>query len=415
MLLQPFLCYNLSLAESIFSSTETVKSPPMLLLKMVDFIMAPFSRGAMVRLPLIDTDPNRGPTFGALPVWVFQNPEGTRIKSIHAPSLTYNEIFRWNTTYRYYHYPTSKSELDVRVSYAQRTNRDFMLDYKGPIASTELDIHARFHYDRDGSKRFFGFGPHSEETQESNYTLDSFTYLVDFGFPVIPDTAWKIRLGHQLTASKISNGPVTALSDIGTMFPEFITSKRQKTVLYRLGFGYDTRDHKTTTKQGMFWDTYAEAARRPLGSDTNFHRYGTDFRWFIPQNHFWTAALRFQFQHALGGEIPFYLQSSLGGKYTFRGYGEGRFIDRGMMVAGLEERCKIWEYPIAGVMAEASLDPFYQAGLVYPTALKMQMKYIRQVIGIALRMIARPQVVGSLDFGIGDEGLSIFMDINYSY
>ena len=33
----------------------------------------------------------------------------------------------------------------------------------------------------------------------------------------------------------------------------------------------------------------------------------------------------------------------------------------------------------------------------------------------ALRAVAKPQVVGSIDFGIGREGLAAFMDINYSF
>jgi hypothetical protein len=37
------------------------------------------------------------------------------------------------------------------------------------------------------------------------------------------------------------------------------------------------------------------------------------------------------------------------------------------------------------------------------------------VFGTSLRAVAKPQVVGSLDFGVGREGLAVFMDINYSF
>ncbi|MBI4056997.1 MAG: BamA/TamA family outer membrane protein [Elusimicrobia bacterium] len=404
---------RLSYSQTISTATVSTRAP--LILKTFDYLLTPFSQGAIARLPVIDTDPNRGPTMGFMPVWVVQNKKEDRIIHIHAPSITYNRIFRWNTTYRYYYYPTRDSELDFRASSAFRTNREIMADYKGPVAATELDVHVRLNYDRDGSKRFFGIGPNSRKEDESNYTLETLMYLVDFGFPIISNEPWKIRLGNQFMASKVLDGPISDLPDIATKFPQFATPQRQKTMLYHLGLGYDTRDHKTTTKEGAYSEIYAEASRRFSGSDTNFHRYGLDFRWFKPHSQRWTHALRAQMQQAFGGNIPFYLEPSLGGKYLFRSYGEGRYIDRGMTALSLEERCKVWHDLIAGVLVEISIDPFYQIGAVYPKIDSFKPKYIRQAVGVALRMIARPQVVGSLDLGVGDEGLSVFVDINYSY
>src|SRR5258708_7955101 len=42
----------------------------------LSLIVHPLKRGMLVRLPLIDTDPNRGFTFGVLPVWIINASTG---------------------------------------------------------------------------------------------------------------------------------------------------------------------------------------------------------------------------------------------------------------------------------------------------------------------------------------------------
>src|SRR5258708_6791908 len=46
-------------------------------------IIVPKPKSMFIRLPIIDTDPNRGITYGVMPIWVI-NGDG-RIKQIHAP------------------------------------------------------------------------------------------------------------------------------------------------------------------------------------------------------------------------------------------------------------------------------------------------------------------------------------------
>ncbi|MCP4619897.1 MAG: hypothetical protein GY844_26105 [Bradyrhizobium sp.] len=66
-------------------------------------------------------------------------------------------------------------------------------------------------------------------------------------------------------------------------------------------------------------------------------------------------------------------------------------------------------------MTELEIAPFVGVGNVFRQPGKAKAKYLRPVFGGAIRAIARPQVVGSVDFGIGQEGPAIFMDINSSF
>jgi len=67
------------------------------------------------------------------------------------------------------------------------------------------------------------------------------------------------------------------------------------------------------------------------------------------------------------------------------------------------------------VTTEFQLAPFVGAGTVFDSPEKMHRRFVRPVVGAAVRAVAKPQVVGSIDFAVGQEGLSVFMDINYSF
>ena len=179
---------------------------------------------------------------------------------------------------------------------------------------------------------------------------------------------------------------------------------------------YDTRDGAVTATQGAYSKIFIDNAQKAFGSEYAFQRYGFDSRYFYkpaPGSRFVTAgSVRYM---QLIGTAPFYLMPQLGGKYVFRAYGTGRYIDRGVLAANLEERISVYKVPVAGVVTEFEVAPFIGLGSVFTSPGHMAARYARPVIGGAVRAMARPQVVGSIDFGIGQEGLAIFMDINYPF
>ncbi len=85
------------------------------------------------------------------------------------------------------------------------------------------------------------------------------------------------------------------------------------------------------------------------------------------------------------------------------------------MTASLEERVTIHKIPLAGVTTEFEVAPYFELGTVAGAPRRFAGRYARPVLGTAFRAIARPQVVGSIDVGVGREGPNVFMDINYSF
>ena len=383
----------------------------------IRLMMAEFKHGMFVRLPVVDTDPNRGVTYGIMPIWVINDGGSDRISAIHAPSLTYNDIFKVTPTYRYYRYPTDKSAYEFRASYSMVEDREILAEMEDlDFLNKDIALHADFHYNVDGSGRFFGLGPDSARTAESNFSRKTMEYAWQVGLPIFTGSGFRFNFGHRLAGERIAPGPVDALPDLQSRFPGAAGSHWHQDGEFRLFVDYDTRDNAVTTTRGSYGKILVENSQEAWGSEFAFQRYELDLRRFYkpgPDSRFVTAG-RFLFQH-LVGDVPFYLKPSMGGKYTHRAYGDGRYIDHAMTSATLEERITLYKIPLAGVTTEFELAPFMGLGTTAGSPHRFASRYTRPVVGAAVRAIARPQVVGSIDVGVGREGPNVFMDINYSF
>jgi hypothetical protein len=379
-------------------------------------LIKPIKRGMLVRLPIIDTDPNRGSTVGVMPIWVIQEDNSDRIKFIHAPSLTYNGIFSWIPTYRFYAYPTDDSSVILRGSLSTQEERELLGHFEdSDLFGRGISFNLKTQFNVDGAKRFYGFGPDSPKSAEANYIEDYLLFRVSGGIPLRDDSKWKIHAGDSLLAMKVKNGRTPNLTTFRTTFPGVGPFNRQQTQEMTLRVGYDSRDHGVTTSKGAYLDTYMGTSVRGFASAHDFQRYGMDGRIY----HKWpdrkqVTAAQLRYEQVLA-DAPFWLQPSLGGKDSLRAYGEGRYVDRGAVSFNVEQRFTVFDVKMAGVTTEFELAPFAGLGAVADNPGRFSRRYARPVFGLATRAVAKPQVVGSLDFGYGQEGLAAFIDINYSF
>src|SRR5262249_52616335 len=92
-------------------------------------------------LPAFDTDPNEGETYGVLPVLMVTDADGA-VRSIIAPSITWNEIRGVTGTFRYFLYASALERLEIIGSYSEKIDREARIQYK------TLDVFGgRFHTD----------------------------------------------------------------------------------------------------------------------------------------------------------------------------------------------------------------------------------------------------------------------------
>ncbi len=383
----------------------------------VRWMIKPLRRGMFIRLPIVDSNPNRGVTVGVMPIWVFQGENDDRIKQIHAPSLTHNKHFGVNPTYRYYLYPKDDASLVVRGSLS-KFEREAMGQYEDArLAGSDYDVFLRVQYGVNSSQRFFGFGPDAPRDAESNYREESAQYRFGVGAPFAHGSPWRVHLAQHYQSGRISEGPLPDLPNFSSAFPGQIARRYQQTTENRLSLDYDTRDHGVTTSRGAYIKAFSEYSIRGAASQFDYSRYGLDTRWFHPWESRKDAVFAFQarFEQVLGPPAPFWIQSRLGGKYSLRAYGEGRYIDRGAASINAEQRFKLLDMKAAGVTTEVQVAPFIGLGSVFSSPNRASVRYARPVFGTAFRAVARPQVVGSVDVGVGREGVAVFTDINYSF
>ncbi|MFC1679514.1 BamA/TamA family outer membrane protein [Elusimicrobiota bacterium] len=346
-------------------------------------LIKPSKRGMFIRLPIVDTDPNRGVTFGIMPIWVLQGKNESRIRHIHAPSLTYNQTFRFIPTYRYYYYPTPKANYQLRGSLSAFEDRELMAQMEDwDFLGRDIAATIRLQFDVDGSKRFFGIGPDSSRDAETNFTRKIMHYRARLGLPLFQDSGLRFNIQHHMAGVRLAAGVMDELPDIGVKFPERTPGHWHQDAEMQLFIDYDTRDDATTTTRGSYVKFMIENSQKGWGSEYAFQRYGIDLRHFHkPSDDSWHAtAGRLRYEQLMG-TAPFYLMPSLGGKYLHRAYGEGRYIDRGMWTSTVEERFTVYSVEVSGVTTEIEVAPFVGAGTVFSSPKRMASRF--ELAGLA--------------------------------
>lgn len=368
-----------------------------------------------VWLPAIATDPNAGPTYGIMPVLVLADEQSRHIRHLLAPSYTYNSLFGQTGTVRYYWYPTDASQLFTIGSFSEHTNRELKVRYENPsLLDGTMYLRAEAYHDVDGSLRFFGLGPQSHETDESGYTAKDSVGRVQAGFNFFK--YWRATWGHRFRRLATDTNIIPNTPDLASRFSRVQGVGTQNTSASEFRLLWDTRDLPITPTVGSSGELFVEKTSQALGSDSDYIRYGLEgkriFPWKSPKHR---TVIHGLYEWANGTNLPFYELPNIGGRDNLRGYGEGRFVDRGRLVMNVEHRITMASLALMGIETNFEVAPFVDLGTVFPTLPEMQRKNIRPVFGGAFRAAVKPNVVGDVEVGVGREGPAVFVDINYPF
>lgn len=384
----------------------------------VDWLYADTSQGVRVLVPVVDADPVRGVTAGLMPVWVGLSSSGLR--SLYAPALTYNDAVGGALSLDYYRFTSTAAVFEAFASIAQRSEREVYLSYQSD-ASADLGLSwdAEAQHLRDANRRFYGVGPAAPLSGETDYTLATWNTSGGVNLPFTRESPWAVRLSPHVRAVRLLSGPRRGLPDIESKHPGAANGRhRLVDAGLRAALVYDSRDSKMTPSSGAYAAAYAEGARDGFVSDMTYQRYGFDAKAFKPLGG--GSDPRFVLAgdavvERLYGDVPFWSLPSLGGKYSHRGYGAGRFVDHAMACVQAELRTRLFAFDASGRPVSFWVDPFAGAGFVAPEFVYAHGKRIKPFVGTALRAVVRPQVVGSADFAVAAEGLKVFLDLNYAF
>src|SRR5262249_44933862 len=120
-------------------------------------------------LPLYTTVPNEGSTYGAMPVFMVAEEEWVR--SITAPSVSWNSSAGFTGTYRYYRFLAPLQWWHFLVSGSTTINRSIWFTSAADRPTPhQLTLNVLVRVRRNLFYRYFGLGPDTTAEGESSYT-----------------------------------------------------------------------------------------------------------------------------------------------------------------------------------------------------------------------------------------------------
>lgn len=370
---------------------------------------------SFIPLPAFDTDPNAGATYGALPVLLFRD-QADQVRSILAPSVTFNEIRGWTGTFRYFGYPSALERVEVVAGYSETIERKLDLHYRNlGLFANRFHADVQFLHDRDAAIRFFGLGPESRRENETNMTLEVTGFYALFGVNISPTA--RLSLGETVQRFEVRQGGVPGLRFTRDRFPDLPGVNGATVHAQRIALTYDDRDSLTTPTRGLSVSLFAEASSELLGSGSDYIKSGAEAVYLRPLLDRRVIFVARGLLEALTGDAdtPFQVRPSLGGTTTLRGFSQNRFFGNARVLANVETRVRILRLRVFGVTAEFEVAPFADVGKVFNSTAQFVERGFQVTPGVGFRGLAPPSVVGHIEVAVSREGPAIFVGLDYPF
>jgi Omp85 superfamily domain len=382
----------------------------------LDPATAPF-----IPIPEIDTDPYSGTTLGLIPTWLSTNPQG-EIERIIAPDVIHSEYFGWGSRMRIFGFPSADAQWSVVGGGKERLEREFDGQYAAGQARTSAwSWSAEAIYDRSGVPRFYGIGNHTPIENQTNYLDNQARLDVRVGRNLNShlQLAWLARVRYV----DVLPGVLPTVPSIETRFPGIPGLGAEHELQQRLILTYDTRDSAIIPGSGVRYSLYGGFVSRALGSSVSYSYLGAEVRQYFALGRdvtlAWHGAARFM---TSAGSAPFWALSRLGGDRSvpgeyepLRSEGADRWVDRDLLAVGAELRKRVLGFDAFGTRVELELAPFVDTGKVFSDSDSSLGGHVHRAIGLGVRGLASPHVVGYVDFGYGQGRGAVFSGINYPF
>jgi outer membrane protein assembly factor BamA len=370
---------------------------------------------SFIPLPAISTDPNAGPTYGILPVVLFLDPQD-QVKSIVAPSVTYNSLLGVNGTFRYFNYPNALERFEFEAGYTETIERKFDLHYRNlGLFGGRFHGDAEVLFDRDATVLFFGLGPESKPIDETNMTLQVAGLYATFGLNITPTT--RLSLGETVERFEVLRGAIPNVPFTANRFPDLPGVNGATVHSQRAMLIYDDRDSQITPTRGLKASVFAEASAKLLGSGSDYIKAGAEavyLRPFFGDRVILVGRGLFE-ATSTTPETPFEVLPTLGGETTLRGFSDNRFYGDARLLVNFEARVRVFKLRLFGFTSEFEVAPFVDAGQVFNNVNQLVQNGLEVTPGIGFRGIAPPSVVGHVDLGVSREGPAIYVGLDYPF
>ena len=369
-----------------------------------------------IPLPVIASTPNEGVTAGALTAFLIHN-DRDEVTTLMAPQVNYNRNFGVTASAYGAFYPSPDLSWEVNLSQSTRVNYDYEIKSKDTtFMNGRLEWNGFLYNFADGSARFYGFQARTPQQNETNYSDREYGFNLTVGYYLTGNL--KMEFGERYRDVAIRKGAVKNVPFTGD-FPwknPIPGINGFSTHAQKLSLIYNSLDDKTMPTTGYYGRVTAEGNWKSLGSSESFHHYEVEAKGYFPLVEArYISVVRFAYSQSLGKGVPFLEQSILGGENTLRGYGRNRFIDHCYLLLNLEERIRLFRWSLFDVNTDWEFAPFVDIGSVMDKFSNAQRSDFEFNPGIGFRAVVRPNIVGRVDIGVGNDGPSVFVGLGYPF
>lgn len=260
------------------------------------------------------------------------------------------------------------------------------------------------------TESFFGIGPDSPFSGESDFTQEQTSAGVNFGHNLTSRLAIGADLGYEhtnITDGRDPDLPSTLDIYTGYSLPGLDRKVEMMNLMFTLKM--DSRDRPGNPTRGCEASLYGGIYNQIDGDEFGFTKYGLDFSKYIHLFYERVLVLRIAGESTDSfddGSIPFCYLSELGRKETIRGFRRGRFRDRDMILASAEYRYPVWknwnEYGSDFIL-------FADAGQVSPDLInRAAMNKFAAGLGFGFRFWNQKGLMGKIEAGKSDDGWRIY-------
>ena len=273
-------------------------------------------------------------------------------------------------------------------------------------------VYAELQYRYFPQEIFYGLGQDSSLDNQSDFLLEEGLYSVVAGHQFNRWLGAGARLGYVNVS--IGRGSDDDFPNTQDLFDDVSAPglQRQPDFLrFDSALYLDSRNTPGNPHQGgALGISYSRIDDRG-GDDFEFNRLSLDARAYLPlgsRQRILAMRLYGAWDDARDdGRVPFYMQRSLGGKETLRGFRELRFRDSNQFYFSVEYR---WE---AAPAFETAL--FYDTGKVFPESDEFEFDHLHKSIGIGFRFKRSQRLLFRLDIAQSTEGTRIHFQFGPSF
>ncbi len=268
-----------------------------------------------------------------------------------------------------------------------------------------------FRLQRNVFERFFGIGPDTPPSAESSYTSLRLVASARRGLNLAEHLNLGVTLGVERDAVESIGVPDLPLTP--QVFPGAPGIGGATLASQGIDLRYDDREGGDYAQRGFRIDLGAGVVEGLDGAPT-YLRASAQVRAVVPELPRLSGAARLYWSAVSSRRAPFYEQSSLGGSVLLRGFTEGRFVDRQAWTVELEQRLRLFQTTIFGVVADWRVDPFFAVGQVFD-GLDDFASRPRAAVGAGFRAFVHPNVLGRVDVAYAGEGVKVYVELGYPF